>query len=102
MSAFERYQREPKPLCRLGRAQLAARVAVLREAIDILFTQAGMDGSVAFACLGSMKVCLLNYQDDLRQRDQKAPVQPFAAAAVDPDARRRLADAAAQIPAPSR
>ena len=57
MSAAERWERtaqrpDPKPLARLTRPQLAARVQLLRDVLDRLLDQAARDGGEGFRCRG--------------------------------------------------
>jgi hypothetical protein len=62
-------KRKPKPLSRLTRPQLAARVHQLREALGLLWSQSETDGYEPFACIGRMKVELINLEERLREID---------------------------------
>ena len=99
MSAYERYaaHRSPKPLAQLSRPQVAARVAVLRQALDLLVGQAELDGGEPLPCRGALKSSLIQHEEELRQRDRTAPVTPFAAAILEPGARQRLAAASTDL-----
>ncbi len=57
MSAADRYA-ETKPYAQLTRAQLAARAAVLRDAVDLLWTQSRMDGGPMIEAVGLCKSAL--------------------------------------------
>jgi hypothetical protein len=62
----------PKQLSSLSRAQVAARIAVVREAIDMMVTQTQMDGGVMIECVGAAKVSLFHLERDLAERDRKS------------------------------
>jgi hypothetical protein len=63
---------EPKPLSRISRPQLAARIQQLRSALDTLWGQSDLDGCEPFACIGRMKVCLIDLEERLREIDRAA------------------------------
>ena len=85
---------EPTSLERLTRPQVAARVATLRSALDLVAGQSDLDGGAVFECTGSMKACLIRLEQHLRDLDRSAPAVPFAAAVNNPAAcaRVRVAD----------
>jgi hypothetical protein len=62
----------PKPLSALSRPQLAARLATLRRAMDLLAEQAELDGCAVFPCIGRMKGVLIDMENDLRASDKAA------------------------------
>ena len=99
MSAYERFtaHRTPKPLAALTRPQVAARVAVLRQALDLLVGQTELDGAEPFSCRGALKAALIQHEEELRQRDRTAPAQPFSQAVLEPAARERLTVASADL-----
>jgi hypothetical protein len=82
-----RPDREPNPLSRISRPQLAARIQQLRQALDLLWSQSDLDGCEPFDCIGRMKVCLIDLEERLREMDRQAargePIPlPVALAAV--------------------
>jgi hypothetical protein len=62
----------PKALQHLTRAQVAARIAVVRDAIDMMVTQSQMDGGVVIECVGAAKVALYHLERHLAQREKKS------------------------------
>jgi hypothetical protein len=62
----------PKPFDSLTRAQVAARIATLRQAMDDLAATAEQDGGPAFACYGAMKVTHIYLREQLRKIDREA------------------------------
>jgi hypothetical protein len=88
---------EPKPLLSLSRPQIAARVYVIRAAMDSMCDQSDRDGGAVYECYGSMKVALIHLEDRLRQLDALAPGRPLAAAVTSPAAIVRLEAAAADL-----
>ena len=62
----------PKPLSALSRAQIAARIAVVREALDMMVTQTQMDGGVMIECVGAAKVSLFHLERQLAERDKQS------------------------------
>jgi hypothetical protein len=62
----------PKPVSALSRSQLAARIATLRRAMDLLAEQAELDGCAVFPCIGRMKGVLIDMENDLRALDKAA------------------------------
>ena len=82
--------REPTPVARLTRDQLAARVYHLRGAMDRLVDQVSYDGGEAYSCYGALKVCLIDLEGRLREMDRQRPAQLFAAAVNDPPACARV------------
>ena len=71
MSAADRYEaaREPKPMASLTRPQVAARIHVLRGALDALWVQSETDGCEPFDCIGSMKRATYWLEERLREMD---------------------------------
>lgn len=63
---------EPKPLSRISRPQLAGRIAVLRQALDLLWSQSESDGCQPFSCIGRCKVELIDLEERLREIDRAA------------------------------
>lgn len=60
----------PLPLGVPTRAITAARIRVLRSAMDGIMEQSDYDRCGAFACLGPMKVELIALEAQLRQMDK--------------------------------
>src|SRR5688572_19491518 len=60
------------PLERLTRPQLCARIAALRQALDLLAMQAELDGGAVYPCQGAMRVHLIHLENALRARDRAA------------------------------
>jgi hypothetical protein len=74
MSAADRFDRPAtKPISQLDRPQVAGRVDVLRQALDRLEDQSGLDGGEGYRCRGAMKVELIRWEAELRRRDRQAP-----------------------------
>ncbi|MDQ3209165.1 MAG: hypothetical protein M3Q37_11255, partial [Gemmatimonadota bacterium] len=75
MSACERYARtgQPRPIAALTRPELAGRVQTLRDVIDALFAQSGLDRGPAFNGVGQLKLELYALEALLRDRDRQAP-----------------------------
>jgi hypothetical protein len=71
---------QPKPVSDLSRAQLCARVTILRSVLDTLWEQTVVDGAEPFDTIGRAKVELIRLENDLRERDRAAAAVPFAAA----------------------
>ena len=65
-------EREPKTIAQLSRVQLAARIHVLRQVLDLLVVQAEYDGGESFHCRGRVKIELLDLEKDLWARDKAA------------------------------
>lgn len=53
------------------RAITAARIRVLRSAMDGILEQSDYDRCGAFACLGPMKVELISLESQLRELDRR-------------------------------
>ncbi len=79
------HPRTIKPIESLTRAQIVARIATLRQALDDLAATAELDGGPAFACVGRMKVTHLMLRDHLRKMDRGdlTPVPAEVRAAID-------------------
>ena len=76
MSAAERWERmegspAPKPLAALSRVQVAARIAVMHEVLDLLITQADYDGGESFATRGAAKMELAALRAEVQDRDRQ-------------------------------
>jgi hypothetical protein len=54
-----------------SRPQLAARAAVVRDAIDMMVTQAKLDGGPVPECVGSCKMTLYHLERQLRERAKR-------------------------------
>lgn len=83
----------PRPSSLLTRAELAARIYVVRECLDILWGQADRDGAEPFRAIGSLKVELITLEGQLRTMDRAtATLAPAwqSAALESPEARDRL------------
>jgi hypothetical protein len=53
----------------LSRPVLCARITTLRNALDLLCSQAAVDGHGSFACRGAMKVELIGLEAQLYELD---------------------------------
>lgn len=60
-----------RPLAVLTRTGLTARIATLRDAIDVLMDQSDTDGAGAYECLGAMKVTLIDLEQRVREMDRR-------------------------------
>lgn len=74
MSAYERFasvahEPSPAPLSGLTRVQLVARLVVLTDAVDSLWTQARLDGGEHYGCMGSMKKEQMRLRAEIASRD---------------------------------
>jgi hypothetical protein len=90
---FARPARTPRPVATLTRAQLAARIHVIRECLDILWGQSDHDDAQPFRAIGGLKVELISLEGQLRTMggatDALAPA--WQSAALDsPEAHERL------------
>lgn len=80
----------PTPVSHLTRTQLAGRVWALRRALDELKIQAEADGQGCIPGYGSLKVSLIHYENELRDRDRRVaqgepmPLDVVLAAVVQP------------------
>jgi hypothetical protein len=63
---------EPKPLSRISRPQLAARVHQLRQALNLLWSQSEADGCEPYAIVGRAKAELIDLEERLREFDRQA------------------------------
>lgn len=63
-------------LSALTRAQLAARVTLLRDTLDRMADQVALDGGPGFDCRGSIKVSLIMTEGMLRSKDRLAEGRP--------------------------
>jgi len=92
-------QREPKALAQLTRPQVAGRTYAVRAALDLLMAQSDLDGGVGFSSRGALKGELIALENRLQEMDRQAPERPFSLAVAEPDARRRLSAASADLSA---
>jgi hypothetical protein len=79
------HTRTIKPFESLTRPQIVARIAFLRHAMDDLAAIVELDGGPAFACLGRMRVTLIEYERHLRAMDRgdKTLIPPEVRAAME-------------------
>jgi hypothetical protein len=62
-------RREPKPVGQLSRTQIAARIHVLRQVLDLLWSQSETDGGMPYRTIGTGKVELIQLEQQLRDLD---------------------------------
>jgi hypothetical protein len=73
--------------------ELAARIYVIRECLDILWDQSDRDGAEPFRAIGTLKVELITLENQLRTMDRatNALAPAWQSAALEsPEARERL------------